>query len=106
MDDLIEVVHKLAVEKGFWDKERNFGELIALCHSELSEALEQARLGFEPNFVYYEDEKKPCGIASELADCLIRILDICGHYKIDIEAIMYDKIGYNMERERMHGKVF
>ncbi len=33
-------VHDTAREKGWWDKERNDGEMIALMHSELSEALE------------------------------------------------------------------
>ena len=32
-------VHQNAVEHGWWDEERSFGEIIALCHSELSEAL-------------------------------------------------------------------
>lgn len=42
--------------------QRNFGELIALCHSELSEALE----GNRKNLPDDKDEV-------ELADCLIRI---------------------------------
>lgn len=36
-------VHENAVNHGWWDDERSFGELIALCHSELSEALEAIR---------------------------------------------------------------
>lgn len=34
-------VHKNAVEHGFWEREVTFGEIVALCHSELSEALEE-----------------------------------------------------------------
>ena len=36
-------VHNNAKEKGWWDEERNDGEMIALMHSELSEALEALR---------------------------------------------------------------
>jgi len=36
-------VHQIARRKGWWDAERNDGEIIALMHSELSEALEALR---------------------------------------------------------------
>ena len=41
-NDLSTLVHSANIEKGFWDdgSDRNKGELIALIHSELSEALE------------------------------------------------------------------
>lgn len=35
----------IATEHGFWDQERNYGEMIALMHSELSESLEEHRDG-------------------------------------------------------------
>jgi hypothetical protein len=48
--------------------ERNFGELIALCHSELSEALEGHRKTLQ-------DDKLPHRKMAEveLVDCMIRI---------------------------------
>lgn len=105
IQNIIEISHNIAIEKGFWDKERNFGEMIALCHSELSEILEEARKGFDPNYTYYIGDK-PCGIPSELADCVIRILDMCGYYGIDLENIILEKLNYNSQREYKHGKEF
>ena len=35
--------HAIAREKGWWDEPRTFGDLIALVHSGLSEALEAYR---------------------------------------------------------------
>ena len=32
-------IHSIAVDHGFWDSNRSDGEIIALIHSELSEAL-------------------------------------------------------------------
>jgi NTP pyrophosphatase (non-canonical NTP hydrolase) len=105
LNELVEMSHNLAKQKGFWDKERNFGEMIALCHSELTEALEEYREGFDPTYIYKQGEKM-CGVPTELADCVIRIFDICGYFNIDLEQVILDKLNYNSTREYKHGKVF
>lgn len=110
LNDLAKEAHQISVEHGWWDPEPTFGDLVALMHSELSEALEEYRAG-RP-MVWYaceEDEsgtmcgdacslynlgaeceyrsKKPEGIAVELADCIIRILDWAGHEGVEMDRI-------------------
>jgi NTP pyrophosphatase (non-canonical NTP hydrolase) len=46
---------------------------------------------------------KPEGIPSELADIVIRVMDICGHYGIDLDAAIAEKMEYNRTRPMCHG---
>jgi len=94
-------IHQNAVDHGWWDKERSFGDIIALCHTELSEALEEYRS--DSYMVYVGDDGKPEGIAVELVDCMIRILDYLAHEGVDVESIMAMKHAYNTTRSYRHG---
>lgn len=89
---LIALSHKIAKEKGWWLDKRNDGELIALMHSELSEALEAMR-----------NHHAKEAIAEELADCCIRIFDFCGARGIDLQKAIKEKIKKNALRPYRHG---
>lgn len=130
MNELAKKIFEENKAKGFWPenpKDRSFGEVIALCHSELSEALEADReyknaslgtfeyLNKDPKIIgnnevvkeffkstfktYIKDTKE-----DELADAMIRILDYCGAMEIDIEKHIKLKLEYNKTRPNKHGK--
>jgi len=103
LNQLAAEIHQNAVEKGWWDGNggKSFPEILMLCVSELSEALEAFRDG-EPDF-YMTEAGIPTGTNVELADCMIRILDYCGSQEIDIEAIIRTKHEYNKTRPYRHG---
>lgn len=93
-------IHDNAIRHGWWDEDRPFGEIIALCHSELSEALEAYR-NHEP--LVWLNGDKPDGIAVEMVDCIIRILDYLAKEDVDVEYVLALKHEYNQKREYKHG---
>jgi len=84
---------------------RNVGEVLALAHSELSEALEEWRNGYPLDHIYTAspDDPKPLGFPIELADLLIRIFDNCVGWGIDIEEALRLKMAFNKGRAYRHG---
>lgn len=95
-------IHKNAVEHGWWEDARNDGELIALMHSELSEALEGMRHGNPPDSHCPEYSS----VEVELADCVIRILDYVEARNLNLIGAMIAKHEYNKSRPYKHGKQF
>lgn len=115
--------HQTAKEKGFWDKPRNTGELLMLVVSELGEALEadrkDKRAAPEKMSLYYPSELSKDkdsmfktqfeehikgSFEEELADVMIRMFDLAGGMKINLEYFIEQKMRYNATRERLHGK--
>lgn len=112
-------IHANAVEHGWWDEPRTLGDIVALCHSELSEALEAYRDGEELvhgccGHCDYQEKCdhpapagetgcKPEGVAVEMIDCIIRILDWCGKMGVDVDGVLRMKHAYNKTRPYRHG---
>ena len=111
---LQKMVHRLAVEKGWWGEpgggkitkivDEEFGMKMALIHSEVSEALEEYRAGNKLTLIYRETpDSKPEGIPIELADVVIRVLDLCEAAGINLEEAIVLKHEYNRTRSYRHG---
>ena len=119
LNQLRDEIHEYAISKGFWDKERETGTLLMLCVSELAEAMEADRNVLYADLELIEKDKENFidfkwsfensikdTFEDELADTIIRILDLCGAKGIDIEKHIELKMKYNATRERMHGKKY
>jgi NTP pyrophosphatase (non-canonical NTP hydrolase) len=104
LDALSAVLHENAKEKGFWDGDYShdkIGNKLALVHSEVTEVLEAIR-----------KNKGSEEIVEEIADIIIRILDVYAAMKNEdqilhsLDEILESKINKNKERARLHGNLF
>ena len=102
ISEMSSFAHAEAIKKGFWDSDRNNGELIALIHSELSEALEGLRHNNPPS------DKIPefTSVEEELADACIRIFDMADARGYRLGEAIIAKLRHNRERLHKHGKEF
>lgn len=134
INELMTAAHQNSVAKGFHEGETNLGLMIALIHSEVSEALEGVRSDkfaknnlatlpaywlkgmADENFGHslhdpevfkmeFETHVKDT-FEDELADVVIRVFDLCGLKGIDLESHILAKMRYNAMRPHKHGKKF
>lgn len=120
INKLSEEIHLTNIEKGFYESEKNIGEMLALVHSEVSEALEADRkdryvthditeINMEENdekFNWLFKEFVKDSFEDELADVMIRIMDLAKHKEVDLEEHIKSKMRFNSLREYKHGKKY
>ncbi len=120
INQLAQQVHQNARDKGFFEKEKNIGEMLALIHSEVSEALEADRkdrycpvniLGVvgwadDDSFNTHYKETVKGTFEEEMADIVIRVMDMCAFKGIDLENHIKAKMRVNSLREYKHGKKY
>ncbi len=116
LNESAKVIFENNKEKGFWDFERNVGEMLMLITSELGEAMEAHRKGrftsdiakrdYPGDYKNWFEENVKDTFEDELADAVIRILDMAGGLDIDLVGHINAKVEYNKTRERLHGKKY
>ena len=90
---LAKMCYNNSKEAGWWDNDRNFGEMIALIHSEISEALEGERKDLMDDHLPHRTM-----VEVELADTIIRICDLAGSRGYDLGGAIIEKMEYNKRR--------
>lgn len=140
LTEALDTLAKLATDNsaahGFYDDEPTDpeqlriynGNRLMLIVSEVAEAFEELRAGYEVTETYYQGGStgrisasdrhnaiehgwipaipKPEGIPSELADVLIRVFDFAGRNNIPLGDMVIEKMTYNANRPYKHGKKF
>lgn len=122
-----QTIHKGNKERGFWDEKRNIGEMLMLVVSELGEAMEALRkdrradvAGYEGWLALIEPSLESAAFPEaeafkltmkdtfedEIADAVIRLLDMAAGLGIDLELHIRAKLQYNDTRPYKHGKKF
>jgi NTP pyrophosphatase (non-canonical NTP hydrolase) len=97
IEHVVEYCHGAAKAGGWWRngiENRNKGELLALIHSEISEALEGVRKDkMDEHLLHHKS------VTVELADAIIRICDMAGALQLPLGEALAEKLMYNQKRE-------
>ena len=103
INELQSSCHERSLAAGWWN-DLNTGEpqeltsdlfLAKMClvHSELSESIEAHRKGLNDDHLIYRR-----GDEVEIADAIIRLMDIAGAWNLDISGAIMEKLEYNRTR--------
>tara|TARA_R100000541_G_C1863148_1_gene79588 strand:+ start:35 stop:466 length:432 start_codon:yes stop_codon:yes gene_type:complete len=120
INELAKEAHQNARNKGFFDSEKNIGEMLCLIHSEVSEALEADRKGIyslvemkalngwkdNDSFKTHFIETVKDTFEDELADVMIRVMDLAAFKGVNLEEHIKAKMRFNSLREHKHGKKY
>ena len=105
--DIQRAVWRTAEEHGWHKDNDNIPVKLVMIHSEVSEALEEYRNTppeCEVSDLYYNAlSDKPEGFGVELADVVIRVLDLAEMMGMDLTEIILTKMEYNESRPYRHG---
>jgi len=109
--ELADLISDISADKGFWPEDQD-GLLamplkLALVHDEVSEALEVHRANYDDGDIDLDTQMSPMqeeDFTEELADIVIRVLDIAGFHDLQIGEAIINKIERNRERPLKHGK--
>ena len=105
--DIQKAVWRTAEEHGWHGENDTIPVKLLMIHSEVSEALEEYRNTppeSEVSYLYYSvDSDKPEGFGIELADIVIRVLDLAEMLGIDLTDLILTKMEYNKSRPYRHG---
>lgn len=92
LNEVAKRAHETAKAKGFWDGDAgDVCKKLLLIHAEVSEAVEEFRRG------------DTVRMQTELADVLIRTLDLMHYTTCSIEQTVRVKMDLNDNRPHMHG---
>ena len=98
VNEVTQLCHGLAREAGWWDgvdlnDPQTIATKLCLIHSEVSEAMEGARKDLMDDHLPHRKM-----VEVELADAMIRIMDLAGAMGLDLGGAMVEKLQYNTSR--------
>lgn len=104
LDNMANELHEIAVEKGFWPENVDdifITKQLMMVVSEAVEVMEAIR-----------KSRGPESVADEMADIIIRTLDLYAglreheYVNIDLQTAYNNKVGFNKTRPERHGVKF
>ena len=119
-NEVADDIHQSGIKRGWWEpepwwkfwrwgkkKKRDIGAIFLNFVAEVAEGWEIYCHNGPIEKIWYDEKSnppgKPEGIPTELADVVIRILDFCAAYDVDLASAIAEKIKYNEGRSYRHG---